>query len=410
MVGSILFLLQPSALFGQRNVMLEMPALSMSIMALYFLYVGTEEGKTWGELLFPVFMAVSFLTKQNAVFLLPVCLLWIIAKRKWYILKSGRFILGALVGTIVLMPWIIISMTVGRSYVAAQTFQIHHIWDNMVYYVEHGSEIISYPIILLCVTSIILVKRLWHYDSYQFALLWTCAVVLTLLLLQHQEQRFAMFVVPALVILSLQLVSFCRERFGRFFQRRGVYHAFVVILVGCHLWPTHVWGSRDIRGFDDVADFVVADQDCVSVLYDGYFNSNFVFHMRARDIDRRVFVFRASKLVFSSSGWLFGNGYVEMIKDKKGFLDILDRYSIKYIVQEEKDSVKTVANKKLRAWIKESEFRLVHPFPTDCRGMAGFGSLLVYEYLDYERKPIQQVDLEMPVQGRRISVKLEKQE
>jgi hypothetical protein len=173
-----------------------------------------------------------------------------------------------------------------------------------------------------------------------------------------------------------------------------------------HFFPQKVWSGRDIRGFDQAADFVVRDPDCVSVLYDGYFNGNFIFHMRARDKERRIFVFRASKVIFSTKmGTKYG--YNELVRKASEFHDMMNRYSIKYIVQEEKDLMRTPANRRLREWIQGPEFRLAKKYSITCKGLNGFGDLLVYEYLDYQAKSIREIDLDMPVMGRRITVTLE---
>jgi hypothetical protein len=225
--------------------------------------------------------------------------------------------------------------------------------------------------------------------------------------MRYTAPRYAICIVPALVIASVQGVWFVIQKYSTFWRRKLVYSLLLALLVSIHIRPGEIWGGADIQGFYGPADFVVRDQDCVSVLYDGYFNSNFVFHMRASDEHRRVFVFRASKVIFSTNilrEW----GYNELIKEVSEFHDMLDRYSIKYVIQEEKDFLNTQANKKLRQWVRGPAFRLVEEFVIPCREIDCFGKLLVYEYLNYERKTIEQVDLDMPTLGRVISVRIGK--
>lgn len=153
-----------------------------------------------------------------------------------------------------------------------------------------------------------------------------------------------------------------------------------------------------------MAEFVLDDQDCISVLYDGYFNGNFIFNVRAKDESRRTFVFRASKVVFSTK-MLLELGYNELISQSADFHEVLQRYSVKYVIQEDPDLVKTPANKRLRDWMCEPEFKLVREFPVFVEGLSGPRKLLVYEYSDYEPKPIEHVELDMPMLGRTISVR-----
>lgn len=409
-VGCILCLLQPAMIFGQINVMLEMPALAVSIAALYCLYIGTERNNSWALFLAPVFMAFAFLTKQSALFLLPMGLLWMILGKEWNSIKSRSFISGVFVGTVILIPWIIISLTTSRFYVVSAAFKGYHMWPNFLSYLKMSSEIVSYAVILLSIASVTLFTNLRCHRSYKFAFLWVGAVSLCLLLYDKRmvspEPRQAIFLVPALIILSMQVILFFKQNARSFVQGRHVYSIALIILIFLHLNPQKLWGGFDIQGFDQAADFVVRDLDCVSVLYDGYFSGNFVFHMRARDKDRRVFVFRASKVIFSTK-WLLHLGYKELITEESEFHELLKRYSIKYIIQEEKDSLRTPANKRLRQWVQNPVFTLVEEHPIHCRAPDSSSNLLVYEYLDYEAKPITRIDLDMPVLGGKMSVGVE---
>jgi hypothetical protein len=403
--GAILYLLQPATLFGQKNVMLEMPALAMSTIALYFFYVASEKGGPWIRFLSPLFAALAFLTKQNTIFLLAIWVLWIVWDRKWNLVKSKHFIVGVLVGSLLLLPWVIINLTISRYYVVAAIFQGYHIESNFVYYLTNLSEIISYPVIVLSMVSLILFSKLIKYGSYRFALLWGCCVFCGLLLFEWTEPRQAIYLVPAVIILCIHAIWFFGQRIMSLSQRSRVYAVVLILLISLHVNAKEVIGGPDIRGFDKVADFVVSDPDCVSVLYDGYFNSNFAFHMRSEDKERHIFVFRASKLVFSTK-WLLELGYYDLIKDFPTFHDTLNRYSVKYIVQEQRDSIRTPGNRRLRQWVQRPEFKLVQEYPVHFQGLDPFGNLLVYEYLNYEKKAVEQVDLDMPTLGRRISVRV----
>jgi hypothetical protein len=409
LVGCILYLLQPATLFGQKNVMLEMPALAMSLIALYYLYVGLERDNSYALFLTPLFMALAFLTKQSTIFLLPIWIGWIILSKKWHIFKSRQFMLGVLIGTIILVPWITVNLTISRFYVGGAAFT-YDVRANLLYYFGQSSKIVSYPVIILSILSVVLFIKSRNRNGYRFALLWAGSVLLCVLLYDRRlvsaEPRQAMFIIPALIMLCMHVIWFFKERVILCFQHKSVYPILLIVLICLHINPYTVSGDRDIQGFDQVADFVVSDQDCVSVLYDGYFNSNFVFHMRARDKSRRVFVFRANKVIYSTR-WLLSLGYNELINETEQFDKLLKRYSIKYIVQEEKDWTNTSANRRLRQWIRRPEFKLVQQFSVSSIGFNGPRSLLVYEYLDYEPNPIRQVVLDMPVMGREIIVRLQ---
>jgi hypothetical protein len=403
--GSAIFVLQPVMLFGQKNVMLELPMLALSMVALFFLYEGTKTERSVCLFWAPVFAALAFLTKQNAIFLIPAWVFWITAGKKWSRLKCPQFGWGVVVGTMLLLPWVFVNVTVGRVYMNAFAFEEYRVFGHLWSYIKQAHEIIYYPVLLLAPVAFFLFRRLRNQDSYVFSITWLGSVVVVLLFVRYPGVRYAMPTAPPLVILSMLSVSILL----RMITRERVVNGFIGVLVLLHAVSGTAWASRDVQGFDSAAKFVVDDDECVSVLYDGYFNSNFVFSMRIRDPNRRVFVFRASKMVFTTR-MIPDLGYSELIGEYEKFQELLDRYAVKYIIQEETDSMKTPANKKLRSWIQGPRFDLIKAFPIMTRGYKNNGRLLVYKYLDHETKPPNVIELDMPMLGRKITVKVDRQE
>jgi hypothetical protein len=80
----------------------------------------------------------------------------------------------------------------------------------------------------------------------------------------------------------------------------------------------------------------------------------------------------------------------------------------KYVVQEERSLVNTPANRNIREWVQRPEFRLTGQYSIPHSGLSGFGKLLVYEYLDYTGGEIREIELDMPVLGRKIKVSVGK--
>jgi len=248
-----------------------------------------------------------------------------------------------------------------------------------------------------------LFRRLKDQAGYLFCVCWIVSVVVFISFMRYTDARYGMALVPPSIILSM----LCLSLVSRVSRAKYVVNVVVAGLVAIHMVPGTVWASRDVRGFGEVAGFVAEDRSCVSVLYDGYFDSNFVLNMRVEDPVRRVFVFRASKVVFSTK-MIPALGYRELIAEEKEFYDLLEQYGIKYVVQEEKDSMNTPANKRLRSWMQEPAFRLARTYRLLTRGF-GSGSddrLLVYEYLGYSGEPIDAIELDMPMLGRKIRVQI----
>jgi 4-amino-4-deoxy-L-arabinose transferase-like glycosyltransferase len=360
-LATVLLLLQPSMLFGQQNVMLEIPFLAVSMIALYCLYGGLERNNPWLLFWGALFSSLAFLTRQSAVFLLPMWPVWIGLNRKWEVIRSGHLIWGAIVGGILLAPWAVVNFTAARGHLS--------------------------HLVVLSIASVLLFGSLKRKASYRFALVWFGGAASFLLTMKLTEPRYAIALVPAVIILSMHAVLFLWEKFPVVSRQKTIWVLIVIVLVGMHFNVRRILACPEMTGFKRVADLIVEDSDCVSVLYDGYYNGNFILHMRMRDKDKRVFVFRASKVIFSTN-FQIDRGYNELVANLGGFLDLLDRYSIKYIVEEKKDLLKTPANSRLRQWLHEPEFMVVQEIPVIHRGLKSFGSLLVYKYKGYQSKTL----------------------
>ena len=305
-----------------------------------------------------------------------------------------------------LLPWLFVNFSTCKFYTVNAIF---HEYDPMAtygYYFRRLPDIVSYPVLLLSCISLIMFIQLWKRVEYRFAVFWAGSALAVLWLYKVNEPRYAIFAVPPLIFLTMQIVSHFTESRSFFRNHKKVVVFALAVLICIHLNPKAVWSGPDVRGFDDLADFIESDAECVSVLYDGYFNANFIFYVRCRDDDRRVFLFRASKLIYASrqiAKW----GYHELVKEASEFYDTLNRYSIKYIVQEEKDSYRTPANRRLRQWLRTDRFRIIKDFPMECVGLDDIGRVIVFEYLDYKAEPLKRIELEMPTLGRKIIVDLE---
>ena len=407
-VGAVLlFLLQPTVLFGQKNVMLEIPLVAMSSLALYCLYSGTTKESSWLLFLAPLFCALAFLTRQSAVFLLPLGIIWLLWRMRWKAFTSVPLLLGTVCGIILLAPWLVVNTTAGRVHLGVLDFKLGHVWPNLAFYATHITDVVSIPVLVPGVLAIAFIFQLRQREGVWFALLWVVSVTAFLLPLKLSEPRYAIALVPAVVALAMTGVQYFSQRIKVSWKNEWVAAAIVFPLVFLHLFTQPVWANPSITGFHRAAEFVVRDGDCRAVLYDGHHNGNFIFHVRMADSQRRVFVFRASKVVYTTN-FLVSLGYEELVQTRAAFHDLLKKYSIKYIVQEEADLLRTPANEQLRKWIEGEEFELVETFPISARLVKGFGRLMVYKYLDHSSEPIEEVVLHMPTLGRKMRVKIGK--
>lgn len=406
-LGGILFLLQPGILVYQQWVMLEVPSLSMSILAIYVLYVSVEKGHPWMLFSLPICVALAVLTKQNTLFLVVLSVLWIVYRRKWTMIKSRHFMAGVLTGIILLAPYIAVYSSVGGTgylqVIQGQGLDRQTLFSRAVFYVKSLPSVVSYPIVLLWASSIISFRWLKDKNGFALVLFWCVSSLLVPLSYALVESRALLYIAPPIVLSCLFLISFLATRFKVYLLKGKVGWVMLGLLVSLHVSPNNIWGQPDIQGFDKAVDFILEDLSCHAVLYDGQFNGNFIFLMRARDKERRVFIFRGSKIIYSAIFWKAE--YSDYITTESEFYEALKRYGIKFVIVEEKDILRTPGSKRLRQWTKGNRFRPVHDFKMRPNVYA-FNSLIVHEYLDFSPITAKEIQIEMPRISNRITLQL----
>lgn len=380
-VSAWALLLAPFVLPFDLSVMLDAPAMWMSVVATWWLFKTLDQPTGWRLLAAPLLFALAFLTKQLAISSGAAAVVFLAFgpyRRLW---RSRALWLGLCLGSLAIGGWTWLNFAYGGKVVRLTILSEY----GFGYFLRHLDGLVSWPVLILAAFSLLGgLRRLWAQPLYRFSILWALLSYLSAAL-THEEVRYLAQAVPPLVILSAYgLETLASLRIGR---KRWVKLSFVGFLIAYHGYPAHTVKVKYVRGIEEVAHRVLEDQEHFGILYMGRYNGNFIFYVRTMDPSRRVFVQRDSKFVFIGKV-LFKWGLKQRIHTRTEFVDKLKKFRIKYVVVETKDLFSIPASREERTWITGPEFKPVERYPIRVRGIADPGPVQIYLFKGFTPGPL----------------------
>jgi hypothetical protein len=299
--GGVLFLLQPGIVAWSNAVMLNLPSMTIGIVALYCARRWIDAPAMKWLLLTVVFAAATALTYFPAALLLPVAALWLADEGRWRWLWRHRFI----VLIALLLPITVVLLLVGRlplPFALAYT-SFTQLWlaDKWLFYLRMLPKVLSPWILALACLALpaALIEPRVRRDV-RLLLGWLVPTYLGLSYFWSREARYALLLVPPLVMLAVIGVYVILERApGR--ALRAAFVPLMVALIALQGWTALRLHFPAVDGFAAVARFVVREAPTERVLYEGRHDGTFTFYLRAADPEFRRGVVRASKLLYASA-------------------------------------------------------------------------------------------------------------
>jgi hypothetical protein len=395
------------------QVMLEIPALAFFIAAVYH-FVRYLDGQRKRDIwLAAVAAALSVLTRFDAACLTLVLLSVLAAKRSLHILRRREAWLSAGLALLLTVPvialtarefgWVHLKTIVQSTSKAPDGFG----WAaNLFFYPASLPAQIGW---FAAVPGIIgLVWAAWgpHRERVWPYLAMAGATYLAFTPLAEREARHAIYWIPAFSVLAVDGTTTVWRRWLPAAARR----ALAGVMVAGTAWVACRAPTPFVRGYQDAAAYVVAgsadDRFC---LFDSFLNGDFIYQVRRADPERRLWVLRGDKILYSTLV-MPELGYVEHARGDDEILTLLFAYDPKFIVVEDRPiSTDVPAAERLRRLLRTrtDRFRLERTVPLETNlGSYRGVNLRVYRSLVRNPQPRQDIDVEMLGLGRSLQAVL----
>ena len=404
----LVFALCPLVFSYSRQVMLEVPALALSLASMYHFLCYLERGRRRDLLIAAVTAALSALTRFDAVYLLLFFLITLGMRGGLRQLARKEVVLAAALALILVVPFYVLTIVeIGWGHfrsIEAGNDVSSGFFDprNLLYYASCLPGQIGWAAaVFACVGIVVAVKNgLGSSGAYAAMIV---ATFFTFAFLGIVEPRHAIYWIPAFALFAAEGVRFTSQWFGAW--GRLILSG---LIVGATFWATWQVPAPYVRGYEDAAHYVVDHNKGSSFcLIDTYLEGNLVYYIRLHDPHRRLWVLRGDKVfygVLSDPSY----AYVEHVQGQKALLAEIFRYDPELIVIEDPRIGPPLAMADfLRSVIRDhpERFRLEATIPIDTnRPEFANATLKIYRNLLRNPASDHQVDIDMLWLRRRLQV------
>ena len=379
-IASLLFAFFPLTLLFEKVVMLEIPALSLTIGAIYFWIRYLKEERKADIYRFAFFACAALLTKQTVAFLIPVCVLAaVLTKRMTQIfLQKTTWYVAAICGVVLSPYYFALSHFHGAA--LAKSVEATHpvtLLQRTSFYWRALPGQITWVVLALSVLGIVTYCARKEWEKLAFAMAWIFGCYITLTPIGFQAPRFIIYWLPAWAWLAAVPFS---VSLGQKVPRTLQTAAAIVLLSAQALWALS-YQRPSVTGYGSAARDLVRMAKSGYVLFDGPLPGNFIFFVRASDPSRRIGVLRKALYV---TMLIKDEGSEELVHGFDGIRNVLAADGVRYIVVAENTPTSFPVQQTLRDLLhKDHQFRLRGAFPVrGCDPMRPDTFLAIYENLE----------------------------
>lgn len=429
-LASLLLITSPIILFMARTVSLEIPSVSLSLVATYYFYAYVREARLPDAILAAIFTGLALLTKQTSVYLLGFFGLFSLYKcvqDKRVFFAWGHLMIFVVIVGLLTAPYYIVSFLYHSDVIFKDSYKGYQHYLSLhtyLYYFATLPKQLTWTTIALLVGSLLsLLTPLGRPVREQevFLLLWAASCYLLFTALGSKEPRYIIYWVPALCALAALPVRRLAAQLSSRTAQRSLALVMVALFSAATLTEAAVTPRPRVSGNEEVSRFLLSripPERKEIVFFDGDFSAYgaLVLALRQADPDRRLYLFRSTKFLYAIA--IFPHYALWEIRTKEEEIkEFFRTYGIRYICIHflpVPDWEKLPALSTLRTMmLTDPDFALVKKFPMvfhiDNGGDLARhqGELLLYEYRKATPVPLD-LDLELPMPsiGKTITIRL----
>ncbi len=394
--------------FWARQVMLEIPAFAFLVWSCYFFLRYLNEGKP-SRLYAAIVVAVAGLyTKQTIVFIFCAYLFVLACTRGKQLLRTREVWIGTALFILTVAP--LVAFTFIWGHLNIQQTAVGGAWqgqsrlslDGWLFVARQWPMQVGWPVLVLAViyAAGAIWRKEWRLETGPKLLIigWLVSAYVMFSLIAIKDTRHCIFTVFGIVLFAILTIL------------RGLpskIAPYAALLFACVIFM-HTLVSSPIpyvQGYRTAAQQVCAMAAPNSViLFSGNRDGSFVFNVRATPECKGATVIRADKLLLRVAVDREMFGVTEVGITESGFLAMLGRYGVRYVVVEPDFWTDLESMRMLVRSVHGKQFRLVSTIPITTNLPHGAEKLLqIFENLGPIEDKKSFLQLELPVSG--ISIK-----
>jgi Dolichyl-phosphate-mannose-protein mannosyltransferase len=359
-VATLLLAFSPCFLLFEKTVMLEIPSAAMCIVASYFWICFLKDNTSTSLYWFAVTISLAMLSKQNAVYLVVFCLMSILALKKWGLLWHKRTIWSLLIIACLAGPYYFLLSSLHWSSIAGDLAEKKmSLLQQVSFYWIAIPSLVSWPLLLLALIGAV-TCFIWNSKENNILLFsWVLSVYLMMTLIGHKEQRYVIYLVPAVIYFAIWPLVLSVPRYP------WIRVVGYLLLFGVSVSTVRsAWQYQRpyVTGFAPVARAIRGMSDSGVVLVDTEIPANLIFFMRNEDSQHRFVVLRKALYSVRIKEELGSEEYMHTSEQLK---KLMSDDGIRFIVVSNRPPDNFPVEKLLRDYLDTSQFRLAGRFPVE---------------------------------------------
>lgn len=401
-VAVLFFGLSPLVFHLSHYVMLEVPTLAAGLAAIYHFTRFLDLGRRRDLWLAGLASALAALTRFDAVYLLAFFVVLLAARGRCGIVRRKDVWAAAAAAALLVLPfYALTTLGIGwfhlRNVAEPNTLNYPAFFslERLFYYPSHLPEqlglfaLLPAAVGLFCACAAARRERAWPYLAL------VVATYVTFTPMAEVESRHAVYWVPAFALFAAEGVA----AFARRFRTPKLYLPLSALLLAGVAWQALAAPRPFVRGYEEAARHVVSNPGTSPFcLFLGRLNGDFIYQVRRHDRERRLWVLRADKLLYSvlvNPGF----GYKQFAEGDEDILATIFKYDPEFIVLEEAPpATQLPVETRLRAVVNghPERFRLERDIAVETNDLAFAGTRLkVFKNLLRNDDPERRLSVEV---------------
>lgn len=402
LVSGLLIISNSAVAAMSRQVMLEVPALAVMVLSVYFLHKAVESSSRANLYWWAISASASVWFKQTTAFVLPMSITYFLLRMRRFQQSFKSILLSIGIIFVLLIPiayvtWHFARFAVVQVVASTQYSGFEKLSAaNWTLYLHLIPKLVPAPVWVLAIISIVLISWRGRYKRHLVYLLWFVWAYVAISYTSIKSNRYAFFLIPPIYLFACSIVDEIKIRVKGI--RASTLLLVCACLVQCGL-AYRVHGPL-LGGFEEAARFIVQNWKGQTVVVSMYSHGNFTFNVRKLDPSGRVTVLRAEKVIKSL--------FLPPEKWRKDYLyEALRDLGAKYLVVESVDWSFMPELARLKSALDGNKFALRKRIPVtgNMRRYQG-ASILVYEFLEEVDLSREIIEMPIPKMHKKLRIQL----
>jgi hypothetical protein len=408
-VSAIFLITAPTVVLWTREVMLEMPALSLVIASCFCVDRFVRSRNPRWLYLSVILAGLAAWTKQTALFIVPVLMIYLTLTETPRFWLTRPAWIAVLWGTLLLAPLGGYTLYFGGFPLAA-SLQSHASLSRyslraFTFYLTELPSALGTPVCVLSCLGLYSMIRSAERRRWALLFIWTVVYYLFAWFISLKTNRYITFWLPPFALFAGWGAMHLAAQFDKWRSvSRPLTYSLLALLCGSRVMAASTLSPPFVAGYEPAAAYVAAHSKEQVILFDGYYAGCFIFHLRRFDPAKSRIVLRADKL-FHPKTELDKRGQV-LVHSPNDIRRWLDAYGVNQIITENGPPL-SPASQMLRDILNTKDFALVKRWRLISRGGHNVGdSLRLYERSRPLTPRKARLRIPIPAFGRTIEVPL----